>query len=140
MFISEDEKTFVPPLLCFKVKQQSLKHILASYCTNICEQSKSTTYLYYKSTSSISLSLLSLWSKSYLKHEFSSVVTGNRIKKGDLYGNPYEVERMQPMWQCIFWCKQFEETFKNTQWRKVKQMQPVRLCILTGRQLKKDTQ
>ena len=27
----------------------------------------------------------------------------------------------------------FEESFKNTQWRKVKQMQPMRLCLFTGR-------
>ena len=28
-----------------------------------------------------------------------------------------------------------EETFKNTQWRKAKQMQPVWLCLLSGRQI-----
>ena len=34
---------------------------------------------------------------------------------------------------CVLWCKQYEDTFKNTQRRKVKQMQPVWLCILSGR-------
>ena len=42
---------------------------------------------------------------------------------------------MQPMWLCIISGEQFEETFKNTQWRKVKQMQPVRLCILSNKQI-----
>ena len=41
-----------------------------------------------------------------------------------------KVKQMQPMWLFIFSCKQFEGTFENTQWRKVKQMQPVWLCIL----------
>ena len=27
--------------------------------------------------------------------------------------------------KCIFLCKRFEDPFENTQWRKVKQMQPV---------------
>ena len=50
---------------------------------------------------------------------------------------------MQPVWLCILWCKQFEETFENAQWRKVEQMQPVWLCILKGRQFEgtfEDTQ
>ena len=37
---------------------------------------------------------------------------------------------MQPVWLCILSGKHFEETFRNTQWRKVKQMQLMRLCIL----------
>ena len=41
---------------------------------------------------------------------------------------------MQPMWLCIFSGRQFEETFENTQWRKVKQMQPMWLYIFSGRQ------
>ena len=36
---------------------------------------------------------------------------------------------MQPMWLCFFLDRLFEETFENTQWRKVKQMQPMRLCF-----------
>ena len=36
-----------------------------------------------------------------------------------------EVQQMQPMWLCILLCRQFEDTFENTQWRKVKQMQPM---------------
>ena len=36
---------------------------------------------------------------------------------------------------CILWGKQIDETFENTQRRKVKQMQPMWLCILSGRQL-----
>ena len=33
-------------------------------------------------------------------------------------------------------CRQFKETFENTQWRKVKHMQPVLLCIISCRQFK----
>ena len=29
--------------------------------------------------------------------------------------------------------KQFKETFKDPQWRKLKQMQPMRLCLLSGK-------
>jgi len=36
-----------------------------------------------------------------------------------------KVKRMQPMWLRIQWCGQFEDTFKDAQWRKVKQMQPM---------------
>ena len=42
-------------------------------------------------------------------------------------------KQMRPVWLCILAGKQFEETFENAQWRKVKQMQPVWLCILTGK-------
>ena len=45
-----------------------------------------------------------------------------------------KVKQMHPMWLCILWGRQFGETFENTQWRKIKQMQPMRLCILWGRQ------
>ena len=41
-----------------------------------------------------------------------------------------EVKQMQPMWLCLFSGRRFEETFENTQWGKVKQMQPVWLCLL----------
>ena len=36
---------------------------------------------------------------------------------------------MQPMWLCLLLCKRFEVTLKNSQRRKVKQMQPVWLII-----------
>ena len=42
---------------------------------------------------------------------------------------------MRSVWLCILSGRKFEETFKNTQWRKVKQMQPVRLCILSNKQI-----
>ena len=35
--------------------------------------------------------------------------------------------------QCDYttsWAASFEDTFENAQWRKVKQMQPMRLCLL----------
>ena len=36
-----------------------------------------------------------------------------------------KVKQMQPMSLCIFSGRQFEDTFDNAQWRKVKQMQPM---------------
>ena len=44
-----------------------------------------------------------------------------------------KIKQMQPMWLCIFSCRPFEETFKNAQWRKVKQLQPMWLCIFSCR-------
>ena len=37
------------------------------------------------------------------------------------------------MWLCFYSGKRFEATFENAQWRKVKQMQPMRLCLLSGK-------
>ena len=34
------------------------------------------------------------------------------------------------MWVCIFSCRQFEDTFENTQWRKAMEVQPMWLCVL----------
>ena len=36
---------------------------------------------------------------------------------------------MQPVWFCILTGKPFEDTFDNTQWRKVKSMQTMPLCL-----------
>ena len=47
-----------------------------------------------------------------------------------------KVKQMQPMWLCLFSGRQFEGTFENAQWRKVKQMQPMSLCILKERPFK----
>ena len=44
-----------------------------------------------------------------------------------------KIKQMQKVWLFILLCKQFEDTFENAQWRKVKQMQPVWLCIISGR-------
>ena len=41
---------------------------------------------------------------------------------------------MQPVWLCMLWSKFFEQTFENTQWRKVEQMQPMWICILLQEQ------
>ena len=35
-------------------------------------------------------------------------------------GDKWKVKQMQPVWLCIFSYTPFEETFKNTRWRKVK--------------------
>ena len=40
-----------------------------------------------------------------------------------------KVKQVQPVWLCILSCKQFEGTFENAQWRKAKQMQQVWLCL-----------
>ena len=44
-----------------------------------------------------------------------------------------QVKQMQPVWLCIFSGRQFEDTYEETQWRKAKQLQPVWLCILPGK-------
>ena len=38
-----------------------------------------------------------------------------------------KVKQMQPIWLCILWSRPFEDSFDNAQWRKTKQMQS--LCI-----------
>ena len=43
--------------------------------------------------------------------------------------NKQQVKEVQAVWLCLLQGRQIEETFKNTQWGKVKQMQPMRLCI-----------
>ena len=48
-----------------------------------------------------------------------------------------KVKQMQPMRLCLLSGKWFEETFKDAQWWKVKQMQPLRLCLLRASDLKK---
>ena len=40
------------------------------------------------------------------------------------------------MWLCNFLCRRFEDAFEHALWRKAKQMQPMRLCILSGRPFK----
>ena len=39
---------------------------------------------------------------------------------------------MQSVWFCFLVSKQFEDFFENTQWRKVKQMLPMWLRIISG--------
>ena len=58
-----------------------------------------------------------------------------------LTGRPFEetfknaqwrkVKQMQSMWLCILICRPFGDTFENAQRGKAKQMQPVQLCILS---------
>ena len=47
-----------------------------------------------------------------------------------------KVKQMQPMWFCIISGKQFEDTVENAQWRKVKQMQPMWIYNFLVRQFK----
>ena len=44
-----------------------------------------------------------------------------------------KVKQMQPVWSCILWFKQFENTFENAQWRKIKQMQPRCQQLVVGK-------
>ena len=74
----------------------------------------------------LSLWLLSVWHENPTK-------TG-RPRYGPNDNDQWsKVKRVQSMWLCINWGRQFEETFENTHRRKAKQMQPMRLCILLGR-------
>ena len=41
--------------------------------------------------------------------------------------------QMQPVWLCILSGRQYKETFKNTQCGKAKEMQPMRLCLFSCR-------
>ena len=75
----------------------------------------------------LSLWLLSVWHENPTK-------TG-RPRYGPNDNDQWsKVKRVQSMWICISWGRQFEETFENTHRRKAKQMQPMRLCIKYGRQ------
>ena len=52
-----------------------------------------------------------------------------------LWGHVWEqqwikVKQMQPMWLCIMLCKHFEDTFENAEWEK---MQPMRPCLFWAR-------
>ena len=46
-----------------------------------------------------------------------------------------KTKQMQPVWLCLFSGRQIEETFENARRRKVTQMQSVWWCILSGRRL-----
>ena len=54
----------------------------------------------------------------------------------ETFENPWwrKEKQMQSLWLCIPFAKEFEESFRNALWRKVKQMQPLRLCIDSGKQ------
>ena len=43
-----------------------------------------------------------------------------------------KVEQMQPVWVWLLWSKFFEVSYEITQWRRVKQMQPVQLRFLSS--------
>ena len=38
------------------------------------------------------------------------------------------------LWLCILSSKRFEDTFENTHWRQIAQMQPMRLCVVSFNQ------
>ena len=38
--------------------------------------------------------------------------------------------QMQMQCDCLFWGRSFEDTYENAQCRKMKQMQPMQLCII----------
>ena len=60
---------------------------------------------------------------------------GNVVSAEVMLPSPHsQVKEVQPVWLCLLQGKQFEETFKNTHWEKVKQMQLMRLCIFSDRQ------
>ena len=71
--------------------------------------------------------------KSMLKMDLvrdSGERTANRFEGTFENAQRGKVKQMQPMWLCIFSCRPFEDTFENAQCGKAKQMQPMRLCIL----------
>ena len=48
-----------------------------------------------------------------------------------------KVKQMQPMWLCLLWPKCVKDTSENTHRRKAKQMQPMWLCLFSGRPFEK---
>ena len=71
------------------------------------------------------------WCQLFLQRRFAAA--DNSLEKivGDSFENAQwrKVKQMQPMWLCILSGRRFVEAFENTQWRKVKQMQQMWLCI-----------
>ena len=71
-----------------------------------------------------------------------SVIQTN-VYKGVLDWQPFEdtlentqwrkAKQMQPMWLCVFSGRRFKETFEDAQWRKAKQMQSMWLCLFSGK-------
>ena len=51
---------------------------------------------------------------------------------GESDGQCHQVKYMQPMWLCIPTGRQFEETFENTQWWKVKNETKIMWFAFTG--------
>ena len=69
---------------------------------------------------------------TFLHCDFSNV-TSNRLHENTFENAQWrKLKQVQPMWLCICSCQLFENTFENAQWRKVKQMQPVWFWVLTG--------
>ena len=50
-----------------------------------------------------------------------------------IWGDIWKSIQMQPMRLCICTGRQFEDTFEDSLWRKSGQMQPMPLCICSGR-------
>ena len=80
----------------------------------------------------------SSWASDLRKH--SKTHSGKNSNKcnqwfEDIFENAQwrKVKQMQPMWLCLFLGRQFQDSFENTQWGKVKQMQPMWLCILSSK-------
>ena len=83
-----------------------------------------------------------IWERTAEKSQTNATsVTMHPLRQvvwGDIWEHTVEKKtillKVQPVWICLFWSKQLEETFEDTQWRKVKQMQPMWLCIFSGSQ------
>ena len=70
---------------------------------------------------------------SWEKSNNQCLLPGKRFEETFKDAQWRKVKQMQPMRLCLFSSRQFEATFENAQWRKVKQMQPMRLCLLSGK-------
>ena len=73
-----------------------------------------------------------IWKKSNKCNQW--FLPGKRFEETFNDAQWRKVKQMQPMRLCIFSGKLFEETFENAQCRKVKRIQPMWLCICSGRQ------
>ena len=62
--------------------------------------------------------------------KYDCMLTGRPFEETFKNAQQRKFKQMQSMWLCILTCRPFQDTFENVQQMKAKQMQPVRLCIL----------
>ena len=69
----------------------------------------------------------------YVARNFLVAFLLKHFSPGEIWGWR-KVKQMQPMWLCLFSCIQFEETYENAHQRKVIQMQPMWPCFFSYKQ------
>ena len=75
----------------------------------------------------------------YVARNFLVAFLLKYFSPGEIWGWR-KVKQMQPMWLCLFSCIQFEETYENAHQRKVIQMQPMWPCFFSYKQFEGTTE